>query len=1386
MARLRIHETIENESYLKKSIIPNQDFASVNYTVGVGTHYLAASIGVTGDNLCDLIEVDPGVVNSTIYVNTIPVKENLGCEGGEFDQYYGNPCDAANGNKYQKESDYISHINGFSIVRHYNSRNLDDLGLGRGWTARFLKRLILGVKVIHARRGNGSRESFVFDDGAWKEGDNGTLKIYENQDGYSLVLDNGNVEKYDLSGRLVEEDIRGYILSYSYGADGYLESIHSPFGHVMEFTFYGDGHVQTVLTAGSESFNYEYDNFGNLVKVTDQSGHSKAYHYENSIHAHSLTGITDEEGVRYSTFGYNNKGWAELTEHAETINGSAQERYELDYNYFDGREVIVTDPLGNQKELRFVKYLGVKKLQTATNLADGKLLSLGYDPNGNVKSRRDEEGKLTTYTYNNTNQRLNMTEADNTPEEKTTTYTYLSPDIDLVTSITRPSVYAGSDHVTSITYDANLNLDVISESGYLPDGAAITRSTDLDFDTQGRIERIDGPRTDISDITQFTYYSCITGFECGQLQSVINALGHTTTFDTYDAAGRITKTTAPNGLETEYWYDFDGRLKQVTQTPLTGPGRTTLYTYHPTGLLHTVSTPGGSILTYEYDAARDLRSISDNVGNKIEYAYDLSGNRTNESIYDPQGTLTHAYDMAYDVRNRLASITQLGHITQFVQDTLGNLSQTTDANNGVTSNIFDGLNRLTQSTDALNGNTAYQFDVADRVTQVTAPNAVITQYSYDDFGRRTEEVSTDRGLIAYTYDEAGNQLSQLDASGVLINFSYDALNRLATATYPSAPTEDILYLYDNTQVNQNGWGRLTSIQKATGNIAYTYDAWGNITKEDQEIDATSFSTEFEYDSENRLVKLTYPSGRVVTYTRNSLGQISGVNTQEDSSSPTETVASGITYQPFGPVDHIQFANGYDFSFSFDQAYRVQSIQSTLNGNLLHAWQYGYDPVGNILTLENGESAWENQLFNYDPLNRLEGADGDYATKDYQYDANGNRLQLTEGNATTSYGYQAGSNQILSEFDYSASWIYSHNANGQIVSRLLSNGAGQSYIYSAANRLTEVWGHTYIPGKGKKKPGTIEDGFLYSQEYNALGQRVTKTTLDGTIVFIYDHRGKLIAEIDNVTNLSTDYIYLGERPLAISVSDASSSAIYYVHSDHLGTPRYLTDKNGQTVWLAYLEPFGTGAVNDDPDGDGTGVTLNMRFPGQYYDQESELHYNYYRDYDPRTGRYIQSDPIGLQGGLNTYSYGGGNPLSHADPLGLAYSPIGEHGSSLSSVTTIPAVNGYWGAFGCLIGCASYNNKDGSSQVSMQAVVGGGISLCSPSTNDSKDICNAEPDKDCGIYDPNCDNELTPPSVSPPKPGYMISISMNTDGSYCINIGPHMGLPLPSFNLGNAGE
>jgi RHS repeat-associated protein len=156
------------------------------------------------------------------------------------------------------------------------------------------------------------------------------------------------------------------------------------------------------------------------------------------------------------------------------------------------------------------------------------------------------------------------------------------------------------------------------------------------------------------------------------------------------------------------------------------------------------------------------------------------------------------------------------------------------------------------------------------------------------------------------------------------------------------------------------------------------------------------------------------------------------------------------------------------------------------------------------------------------------------------------------------------------------------------------------------------------------------------------------------VYHYDLTGHLIAETAPDGTPIRAYLWADGSAIAQIEPHPTSGeeTLRYLHTDHLNTPRLATDAEGTVIWRWEGAAFGNAPPNEDPDGDGSPVTINLRFPGQYYDQETGLHYNWNRYYDPRTGRYVTSDPIGLDGGLNTYLYANANPLRFMDPRGLA--------------------------------------------------------------------------------------------------------------------------------------
>jgi RHS repeat-associated protein len=263
---------------------------------------------------------------------------------------------------------------------------------------------------------------------------------------------------------------------------------------------------------------------------------------------------------------------------------------------------------------------------------------------------------------------------------------------------------------------------------------------------------------------------------------------------------------------------------------------------------------------------------------------------------------------------------------------------------------------------------------------------------------------------------------------------------------------------------------------------------------------------------------------------------------------------------------------------------------------------------------------------YDALDRLT-AQTDTATTAYTYDPSGNRLSADHAGTLHPYTYQPQSNR-LATLDGQA---LTHDPAGH----LTQDAQGRTHTYNQAGRLTAVHqGATLIA----------------AYTYGADGRRSHKRVGAAVTVFLYDPDGRLLAEARADGTPIRDYLWHDDVPVA-QIDAMGTDTLTYLHPDHLGTPRLGTDATATPVWRWEGDAFGASPPDEDPDANGQSTTVHLRFPGQYFDAETGRHENWFRYYDPKLGRYVTSDPIGLDGGLNTYLYANANPLTYADPEGL---------------------------------------------------------------------------------------------------------------------------------------
>jgi RHS repeat-associated protein len=1016
----------------------------------------------------------------------------------------------------------------------------------------------------------------------------------------------------------------GQVTTVTRDSLGRVATVVGPFGHTLTFAYNSENQLGSVTDPAGQGITYTYD-ADRLITVTYQDGSERHYHYEDADYEQFITGITDENGERYATYTYDDDGRAVSSEHA---GGSGA----VELTYAAGSTTVVDGNLNSRQVSFTTDETMMRKVVSETQ--DGATRSYAYPTWSADNQQRptqitDENGVVTKFTYD-THHKTAETQAFGTAQARTTNFYYLDDTTQRLTRVTSPSVYSGQLREVETTYTSGLPT-TIETSGYTPAGVAVSRSTTLTYNSYGQVTQINGPRTDVTDTTTFDYYECTTGDECGQLESVTNAVGHVTTYDAYDDHGRLLEMTDANGVVTEYTYHERGRTTSVSATPAGGTARVTTYVYDDAGQLVSSEAPNGTILTYEYDDAHNLISITDNLGNTVEYGYDLNGNRTSEDTRDPSSNVRKTVDFTYDARNRVESINAAGSLTERVFDALGNLTDETDPNSNDTEHDYDPLNRLAQTIDALSGITEYGYDKNDQLTSVEAPNGATTTYVYDDLGNLLSLTSPDTGTTTYTYDASGNRIGQTDANGVSVAYAYDALNRLTSIDYPGASL-DVTLAYDQGTAQK---GRLTSMVDGSGTTAFEYDAFGNLTEESRTIDGNTHVTAYGYDDADLVTSITYPSGRTVDYTRNVLGQVTTVESSYGGS--TATIASSATYEPFGPLKGLTFGNGLVLARTFDQHYRLTD-QTT---GTVQDLSFTLDDAGNIDAITDGVNTALSQGFAQDALHRLTTDAGSYGTKSFTYDGAGNRLTRTHGATTQTLTYTASSNRLATHDGQTVTLDAAGNT-------LANPAENVSFTYGAHNRMLEA----YVGG-------VLKATYLYDGH----GQRVKKIEAVGAqrrIVYHYAQGGELLGETiydsGGAKISERDYVWLDVLPLAqsertFSGGSVTSSQLVYVHADQLNTPRLATNASSTLVWRWESDAFGVGAANQDPDGDTNSTSVMLRFPGQYLDEETGVHYNYFRDYDAVTGRYIQSDPIGLAGGLNTYLYANANPVAHVDRYGL---------------------------------------------------------------------------------------------------------------------------------------
>ncbi|MFE7115106.1 RHS repeat-associated core domain-containing protein, partial [Streptomyces sp. NPDC057654] len=833
--------------------------------------------------------------------------------------------------------------------------------------------------------------------------------------------------------------------------------------------------------------------------------------------------------------------------------------------------------------------------------SSGLPLRFEYDERGRITAWTDRNDSRYSYTYDAWDRCVFESGAEG-HMRATLEYGPRDPDTGLsVTTLTNSLGHTSR-------YVINRALQVVTEID--PTGAAVHSRWD-------RYDRLCARTDALGRTTEFRRD------EAGRLTSVVRPDGRAATAS-YNELGKPETITDPDGTTWQQTFDDAGRRTSVTDPA----GAATRYTYDALGHPASVTDALGGVTRIRCDAAGLPVEITDPLGGTTSYRRDAFGRIT--AAVDPVGATTR---LSWSVEGKLVRRVEAdGSEQSWTYDGEGNCTAHTDALGGVTRSEYTHFDQLSARTGPDGVRHEFKHNTQLQLLEVVNPQGLAWSYAYDPTGRLLAETDFDGRTLTYAHDAAGRLTSRTDALGQTIGYEYDVLDRIVAKDAAGKVT----------RFRHDAAGRLMEAAGPDATLVYGRDRLGRVKS--QTCDGRTMT--FAYDELGRRARRVTPSGAVSTWSYDAAGHRASVSASGHAFELEHDAAGREVARRFGEELSLTMTQAWDPAGRLTD----QSVTAEASTAALQSRAYTYRRDGNLTAVDDLLSG--PRTFGLDATGRVTSVDAPGWTERYAYDAAGNQ---SEAHWPADHpGAEARGARVYTgtRVTRAGGVRYEYDALGRVVlrqkTRLSRKPDTWRYAWDAEDRLTSVttpdgtrWRYRYDPvGRRTAKQRLTESGEVAEQtDFTWDGPTLTEQTTTtsahpNAVTLTWDHNGlQPIAQTERITAAEAPRQEIDQRFFAII-------------TDLVGTPSELIAESGDIAWRKRSTLWGTTTWPVDSP-----AYTPLRFPGQYFDPETGLHYNYHRHYDPETARYATPDPLGLAPAPNPVTYVH-NPHTWADPLGLA--------------------------------------------------------------------------------------------------------------------------------------